>query len=400
MLKAQLKKIFTLDFVLFTIITLILWLVFFYVLGFSVFSHSAYDQHTLQALAWQQGRVDVDSAIYLELAEYGNKYYVSFPPTPTFIEAPLTLLFGRMTPNSLTLLLSTWISMLLSFFIFLKLTKKRFLSYGLAFVFFWGSNILYLTLSGAVWHQGQLYGLFFTVLAFFLVVYSRQPWWLLLGALSLGLAVGCRPFYLFMVPLFLYYGYQKFPTWKIFLYTVIGLGPPGIFYALYNHFRFGNILEFGHVYLPHSQELGGNIFSFDYFFRNLRHVFLQLPTWDATQNFLSFNVRGTAIWICTPFILIGLIYFFKKGIPVIEKIVAGLCLVAVWFPLLIHESNGFFQFGYRYSVDLIPLFIILTARTLRKNHWWLWPLGIYSILINIYGALWFYELSGFYVRVI
>jgi len=399
MLKTKLKKVFTRDFILFALITLTLWLVLFYALGFSVTDHVLYDQHTLQALAWQKGHVNIASVWFLEIAEYQDKRYNSFPPTPTFIELPLTYIFGRLTPNSFVLLLSTWVSMLLSFFIFLKLTKKRFLSYFLALAFFWGSNILYLSLFGAVWNQGQLYGLFFTILAFFILFHSHKKWPLIIGAFCLGLAVGCRPFYLFMAPLFLYYSYQKFPHWKTFIYTIVGLGPPGIFYAVYNWVRFGDILEFGHVYLPHSQDLGGKIFSCDYLARNLHHVFLQIPVWNFDLNRVDFDDRGIAIWISSPIILLGLVFFFQKKISVPEKIISGLCLIAIWVPLLLHESNGWLQFGYRYSIDLIPLLLILVGRTLRRNYLWLFPLALYSVLINIYGAVWFYKFSEFFIWV-
>src|SRR5262245_5214768 len=72
--------------------------------GRSLFEHAVIDQHTLQALAWLEGRADLGRRPrYLEVAEFGGRYYVSFPPTPTLVELPLAAVFGRDTPNSLAL---------------------------------------------------------------------------------------------------------------------------------------------------------------------------------------------------------------------------------------------------------------------------------------------------------
>ena len=157
----KVKKIFSLDFIIFALITLIFWIVLLYAVNHSISFHSWYDEHTRQALAWQQGKITLDTNIdYLEISNYKDKYFVSFPPVPTFLEFPLTLIFKQNTPNTFTLLMFTWIGMLFAFFILLKLTGNRILSYIMSFSFYWGSTVLYLSLEGAVWHQGQLYGLF------------------------------------------------------------------------------------------------------------------------------------------------------------------------------------------------------------------------------------------------
>ena len=111
----KIKKIFTLDFIIFALVALICWIIMLHVIGNTFSSHSHYDEHTRQALAWREGKITLDHNIeYLEIAKYKEKYYVSFPPAPTFMEFPLTFFFGLRTPNTLTLLIFTWVGLLFS----------------------------------------------------------------------------------------------------------------------------------------------------------------------------------------------------------------------------------------------------------------------------------------------
>jgi hypothetical protein len=503
------NNIFTLDFIVFAIVSLVCFSLMLYAVGHSITHHSHYDEHTIQALAWQKGKIslaqfregkwETDLAFlehingnrdpnndisYHELAKYKDNVYISFPPTPTLIEFPFTLMFGRNTPNTFVLIIFTWAAMLLSFFILLKLTENRTLSYLICFSFFWGSTIFYLSLSGAVWHQGQLYGLFFAVMALFILLYSGRPAILLAGSFCLALAVGCRPFYLFMAPFYMYHAFKRFPKASTFLFVIIGLIPPGLFYALYNYIRFDSIFEIGHKYLPWESTLEHGVLSLHYFPANIYHALIHPPEWNKAKDILSFSGAGTGLWFSSPVILMGFAFFFKKifvslvniftrekkrgeeivnqvdggdiseviemednadngletdyekeneevtgeeeltgteasgdtfcvkkkksllrsffsrfttlkdeTIPLFEVILSALTILAIWFCLLLYHSNGWYQFGYRFSVDLIPLLLFFFGRTFKKNHLFLIPVCQFSIIINVYGAFWFYILG-------
>lgn len=385
------KRIFKPDIIFFAIGTLLLWIVLTIFLGINLFEHSPIDQHTRQALAWKKGEIHLEEDFsWLELAKYKGKIYVSFPVSPTLIAFPMVLIFGQNTPNTLTLLIFTWVAMLFSFFILEKLTKNRPLSFLMSFSFFWGSQILYLSMRGAVWHQGQLYGVFFTITAFLIALYSKRAIYLIFSGLMLALAVGCRPFYLFMAPLLLYLSLQKHSPLKTILFTGIGLASFGTFLALYNFIRFDSIFEFGHNYLPLTTIQGYPQFGLRYLLRNLKHVFIKLPQWVPSRNLLTFYGEGTAIWMVAPVILLGFYFFFKRDVPLCEKIIGGSSLAAIWLMLLFHVSNGWFQFGYRYGVDLIPLSLYFFGRSFKKLKFWFVPICAFSVIINIYGAFWFY----------
>jgi len=231
---------------------------------------------------------------------------------------------------------------------------------------------------------------FFTVTAFLIALYSKRAIYLIFSGLMLALAVGCRPFYLFMAPLLLYLSLQKHSPLKTILFIGIGLVSFGTFLALYNFIRFDSIFEFGHNYLPVTTIQGYPQFGLRYLLRNLKHVFIKLPQWVPSHNLLTFYGEGTAIWMVAPVILLGFYFFFKRDVPLCEKIIGGSSLAAIWLMLLFHVSNGWFQFGYRYGIDLIPLSLYFFGRSFKKLKLWFVPVCVFSVIINIYGAFWFY----------
>lgn len=51
-----------------------------------------YNSYILQAQSWLEGRLDLGRDYpYLELAIFNNKYYVSFPPFPSYVMLPFVL---------------------------------------------------------------------------------------------------------------------------------------------------------------------------------------------------------------------------------------------------------------------------------------------------------------------
>jgi len=57
--------------------------------GIGITDHNDYNSYALQAHAWLNGRLDLgQNYTYLELAIFKGKYFVSFPPFPSFLLAP------------------------------------------------------------------------------------------------------------------------------------------------------------------------------------------------------------------------------------------------------------------------------------------------------------------------
>lgn len=100
------KDIFTLAITLFSV--LVLYFAFSQITNHRLTDTNPYNTYELQAESWLQKRVDIDNREWLELATYGGKYYVSFPPFPSVILLPFVALFGTGIDNYLSFLLSFW----------------------------------------------------------------------------------------------------------------------------------------------------------------------------------------------------------------------------------------------------------------------------------------------------
>lgn len=70
--------------------------------GTPVFAPSAYNNYTLQALAWRRGLTYLQQDVpHLELAIKDGLYFVSFPPVPSIPLYLLSFIYGDHTPDGL-----------------------------------------------------------------------------------------------------------------------------------------------------------------------------------------------------------------------------------------------------------------------------------------------------------
>ena len=137
-------------------------------------SGNAYNSYLLQAESWLQGRLDLGQNYeYLELAIFNNKFYVSFPPFPSYVLLPFVAILGRQTPEG-------WIaffSMLLGAFYALRIAWK-YLGCGAKAVFwtsflYIGTNVLYITLDAGVWFIAQNFALTLSLMAIFYALENK-----------------------------------------------------------------------------------------------------------------------------------------------------------------------------------------------------------------------------------
>ena len=67
-----------------------------------------YNSYALQTDSWLKGRLDLGQDYpWLELAIYQGKYFVSFPPFPSYVLIPFVMIFGANTPDHLIALFFT-----------------------------------------------------------------------------------------------------------------------------------------------------------------------------------------------------------------------------------------------------------------------------------------------------
>lgn len=359
-----------------------------------------YNSYTLQACRWLQGHLDLgQNYSHLEIARYGGKYFISFPPFPSYVMLPFALLFGENTPDGW---IALGVSILGAWYVF-RLVKQFGKSNNSAV--FWtlfvmvGTNLLFLTVNGWVWFFAQNLCFLLSVASVYYALQGK-------GGISLALwacSVGCRPInalYIFVLLLVLYQKVKEenpsITFWKaIQTHWKWAIAPCviAVSYMLLNYFRFGSIVEFGHNYLPEFTEAVNGQFHLDYIKQNLPLLF-KLPEM-GTDNRLAFpKFNGMAFYLATPVFFSCFLYtiasFIKKqkinpAVWVIFATIAVhfLCLTA-------HKTMGGFQFGNRYPVDALPfaLFALLMLSDKEdKLEKFQVPLAVLGIALNVAGTI-------------
>ena len=361
--------------------------------GGTLLSYNCWDSYSLQAMSWLSGRLDMGKNYeWLELAVYNGKYYLSFPPLPSVVMLPFVLLFGEKTPSNLVSALYGIFTAMIAYKILKKAGMKRGGAVFFAIAYVWGSNMLWLSTSGGVWFLAQ--GL--NMLLLTACVYFAQQKMRVAAYAMAALAVGCRPFSVCMfLPLMAYFytADKDRPMADRIGGQIRSLIIPAFIalcYMLYNYVRFGNVLEFGHNYLPEFTESEKGQFSLSYILPNLYNLLLRPVTLraDLTLEYPLFD--GFMFYIANPMFLI---WFAAVVKDVLQKRLDAvrLCIViAVLIELLLlcaHKTLGGWQFGARYTVDMLPMALMYLL--LKKDE----PGGISAFIMaagmmfNLYGAL-------------
>lgn len=106
------------------------------------------------------------------------------------------------------------------------------------------------------------------------------------------------------------------------------------------------------------------------------------------------NATGTSILLTSPALLLAPLAWRPLRHLQIDRATAGatIAVVAIAIVNLMHFSQGWVQFGYRFSNDFVPFALILVAlgasRLGRRSLWLLVPLVAVSILVNLWGTTW------------
>ncbi|MBR6187327.1 MAG: hypothetical protein IKQ41_13845 [Clostridia bacterium] len=374
---------------------LALWTLMHMLIGGSFYGHSFYNTYTRQAMAWRQGLLHLPEDVpYLELAVYEGEYYVSFPPLPSLVLLPFTFLFGMDTPDNLLVKLYAMGACLFLYRAFVRAGYRPQMAAAFSFLIPFSSSLLPLTLNGAVWYHAQVLGFFLSVAAVCLLTEDRPT----LALLCFALSVACRPFdALYALPLFFVYWSVNQRAGVSLKDTVRPLLPGiglGLFVAaalgIYNYIRFGNVLEFGHNYLPEFSTQGGIQFSIAHVGNHLKTFLWGLPLYQAEDG-LKIRTFGYSMLLACPILLLMLIWAVWDGVKrclTREKAVLLFTFLLHAFFLLWHRTFGGYQLGSRYAVDLIPYacFYLLLSPEKKKPAWpELLFLGL-SLVFTIWGV--------------
>ena len=367
-------------------------------MGGTLFQHQYWDSYTLQTWNWLQGRMyiaDPEKYEYLELAIYEGRYYMSFPPLPSVLLVPFVAVCGLDTPNNLIIACYGLVAATLAYLVMLKAGRSPRVSAFWALVCVWGSNMLWMTTNAGVWFQAQALNMVMCLAAVLCFLSGRKA----ASTTFLALAVGCRPLSALYLAVFAFlYAWGERDAhggfWKSCLRQwPILVGPVliGGCYMAYNYARFGNPLEFGHNYLPEFIRAEHGQFHISYLLPNLRQMFLEpIRIKDGRLEFTLF--QGFMCYVANPLLVIWVVRMIvnaRRDHRV--TLFGGLLVVAAAAVLLLtcmHRTLGGWQFGARYTCDVLPIAYLYLARrgTVRPANWEL-ALGGLAVAFNAYGAL-------------
>lgn len=330
--------------------------------------------------------------------------FMSFPPLPSILMLPQVALKGRFAND-------VWLTVLIAAFVLplFYSTLKRMGSMGLsqtsttwnivlALSLGFGSVFFYSAIQGRVWFSAHIVGVAATVIYINLSLGARLPFW---AGLALGLATLARAPLAFAFPFFALEAWRAHGAHQDYrqcLRKCVVFALPVMFIALlamlYNYARFDQPFEFGHSYLAVRQQAlieQYGLFNPVYLKRNLKVALALLPQFTSTSPYVHMSGHGMALWITTP-AFVALLLSRIRGAFFWSVLVAGLCIAT---PILFYQNTGWFQFGYRFSLDYTPYLFVLLAVGARRTKPFVVLIAL-GIVVNVFGALTFSRHGQFY----
>ncbi|WP_437641305.1 hypothetical protein [Sorangium sp. So ce854] len=371
-------------------------------------AHTPYNHHALLAEAWLHGRLDLGGpppahAGGNDFAVFGDRYYVSFPPFPAVLIAPLVQLAGgaERVRDGQFFLAFAGVGPAVLFLALEKLSASRRSrrtqaeNAALSLLFALGSVYWFSAVQGTVWFAAHVVGVALACVYLYCALDAAHP---LAAGLALGLAFATRTPLGFAAPLFLYEALRAFRSDPRAVLRRLALfaAPAALVLAVllwHNHARFGDATEFGHRYLHiawRARIEKWGLFSYHYLPRNLAVMLTSLPYTHVQGAPFQINVHGLALWLTTP--IYAWAIWPRRTPPVFWALAATACAVAL--PSLFYQNSGWIQFGYRFSNDFAPFLFTMIAVGGRRFGVPFYALGAAAIAVNGFGALTF-QRAGF-----
>ncbi|MDF1565603.1 MAG: hypothetical protein P1V51_21375 [Deltaproteobacteria bacterium] len=371
------------------------------------FKQSAAPHFIYQGRAWLAGQLhlEVDPPDQEDWARKGDRFYVSFPPFPAVAMLPFVALFGyQFVDTSFTVFFGA-LNVLLFFLLLERLSRtgdsprSRRENLIFALLLGFGTVHFYASIRGEVWFTAQTMGVTLCILYLYLAHQARRPF---LAGLVLACASLTRTPLAFAFVFFLFE--LLFPDGR-FDRDVLGarlkdtlkrgllFAAPLVAFAAVmmwmNWVRFESPLEFGHSHLWNNRVNAWvsryGLFHPHYLQQNLKAAFFALPTFSAKPFNVGFDGHGMSIFLTTPLFL--LLLWPRRRARLSKALWASVAVVAL--PALLYQNDGYFQFGYRFSLDWTPFLFVLLAVGARRMDWPFRIFAAVSLYMGIWGALYF-----------
>jgi hypothetical protein len=338
------------------------------------------------------------------------RWYVSFPPLPAVLLLPVVAIFGLGTLDALFWALFAGLAPMLLFVVLRFLresgqsgrTERDDLLVTALFAI--GSVYYFAAVQGTVWFAAHVVAAAFVCLYLLYAFGARRP---LAAGLALGLAFLCRPATLLLAGFFALQAISAAKDedrpWsasapRLFRALAMFALPLGLIVAAamwHNAVRFGDPFEFGHRFLQirwRSRIETWGLFSTHYLPRNLTVFLLSLPWLIESSPFIRITRHGLALWFTTPNLLWSV--WPRKLDATVVALWAGVVPTALC--TLLYQNTGWIQFGYRFSLDYLPLLFVLVALSRPRFGAAFLACAVFAIVLNTFGAVTFDRYHQFY----
>ena len=373
--------------------------------GRRLFHQSDAPHFVYQAKAWLEGQLHlpVDPPNQEDWAKVGDRFYVSFPPFPAVVMLPFVALWGYQFIDTFFTCVFGALNVLLVF-----LLLRRFARAGdlprteredlfLALYFGFGTVHFYMAIRGEVWFTAQTMGVTLACLYLMAAHRARHPF---LAGLALAFGAITRTPLAFA---FVYFLFELLAPDGHFDRDVLGsrrgevlrrgltFAAPVVVVAglmmWMNAVRFGNPLEFGHSHLWNNRVNAWvkdyGLFHPRYLEQNLRAAFIALPKIETHPLRISFDGHGMSVFLTTPLLALLL---WPRLRPRLHRAL-WITVACVAAPALFYQNDGYFQFGYRFSLDWMPFLFLLLAMGGRPMGRTFHALGLAGVAMGLWGAL-------------
>lgn len=361
-----------------------------------------YNSYILQAQAWLNGRLDLgQNYSHLEIAIYNGKYFISFPPFPSYIMLPFVM-FGFDKCDGFIALVSALTAAVYAYKILTHFNIKGERAVLFSLLLTVGSNWLFTSQIAWVWFIAQNMAFTLSLMAIYYALKNKAG----LSLTVWACAVGCRPFQAVYLPILLYLIFRAEKSrdekvtvldiikarWK----CIIPMAVIALSYMVLNFARFGNPIEFGHNYLPEHTDGQYGQFHPIYMKENILSLF-RLPeiSFKDKWEYQAFN--GTNMFMISPIFISWLaymIYALKKNTADRRMLVlATVCIAVQLLAITAHATMGGSQFGNRYTNDVLPMVFLCLAASLPQDSKYdklNVILLLFGFTVNVVGSVLYY----------
>ena len=391
--------------------------------------HDFYDHFVWQADAFLHGRAEISYPV--SEGPYRNDYFqdvlpvapdraqIPFPPLPAIILLPFVAIWGLATNGAAVAAAIGAVNVALCWLMLLGVTTRRSAALMGSLFYGFGSVAWYAAMLGTTWFLAHVVASTFLFIAIAIAVRAdgqraavgRQ----LTAGLAFGLAATARLPAIFGAPFFVFVGGGG--SW---LRRAVGAGIGSLIPVLlllgYNLVTTGALFHPAYEYLYEVEyrprpELVNPDWAIEdprYIPQNAAIMLGQLPLTpllddpacdeagltvgsllDRECPLLQPDPIGMSILLTSPAYLLMIPVLWREWR---RRIVAGAGLAVLWIAIidLMHFSQGWVQFGYRFSNDFAPFAVILVTLGIARLGVGIRSVGLVaaSVAVNAWGVYW------------